>query len=127
MPDMKMVDMAMTKAEMKAEHKGMCGVGPAGDANPYPWGLAITVEGRELDKLGMKDMPDVGTECYFTVCAKVTSVNQSAHEGGKSERRVGMQITGMQLVEMEAAGADKGESKAAERKEARSVASKYRS
>lgn len=97
MPE-KMVDMAMTKAEMKEHEKGMCcPVGSDGKPNPYPWGLAIRLESKELAKLAMTDLPKVGTEFQFTATAKVTSVNQSASEGRDEETSVGLQIVSMSV------------------------------
>lgn len=100
--DAKMVDMGMTKDELKAEKKEMA-VGYDGKPNPYPWGLNIRLEDRELGKLGMKDMPMVGAEIHFMAVGKVTSVSQSASEGRDEQRCVAMQITGMHIMAAEPA------------------------
>lgn len=92
-----LVDMAYTKAELKAEKKEMA-VGYDGQPNPYPWGLCIRLEKKEMDKLGMKDLPQVGTEVHFTAVAKVTSVSHSARDGYDEESTVALQITYMQLA-----------------------------
>lgn len=104
---MKLVDMAYSKAEMKAEAKEM--VGTNGQMNPYPWGLCIRLESEELKKLGIKDLPEVGSEIHFVAVAKVTSVNQSAREGQDDESSVGMQITMMQIALEESAASERGE------------------
>jgi hypothetical protein len=102
MDDKKMVDMAMTKSEMKEHEKGMCcPVGSDGKPNPYPWGLAIRLESKELAKLGITDLPKVGAEFHFAAMAKVTSVNQSASEGRDEETSVGLQITSMTIPSKE--------------------------
>ena len=98
-----LVDMAYTKAEMKEERT------QPGEPSPYPWGLCISLEKSQLDKLGIKDMPQVGAEWHFVAVAKVTSVNQSAREGQDEESRVGLQITMMQVTLQESAEEEKGE------------------
>lgn len=97
MPD-KLTDMAFTKDELKAKKKSEgCCVGIDGQPNPYPWGLSLSLEHDSLEKLGIKQLPTVGTEMRMTAIVKVTGVNQSAREGQDTETRVGLQITSMQL------------------------------
>lgn len=93
MPE-KLVDMAMTKAEMKEEKKDMC-VGYDGQPNPYPWGLSIRLEDRELKKLGMDKLPEVGSEMKCEIVCRVTSVSQEASETRQAHRCVAMQIVAM--------------------------------
>lgn len=124
-----LVDMAYTKAELKEEKKEMS-VGYDGQPNKYPWGLNIRLEKKELDKLGIKALPEVGSEMHFMAVAKVTSVNQSASEDRDDERCVGLQITYMQLTMQESAAEERAEGKetaAKESAEMRSLAGKYRS
>lgn len=90
----KLVDMAYTKAELKAEKKEM-GVGCNGQPNEYPWGLCIRLEDKELAKLGMDKLPEVGDEMTFEVRCKVTSVSQEASETRQKHRCVALQITAM--------------------------------
>lgn len=97
--DMKLVDMAFTKDELKDKKKSEpCCVGMDGQPNPYPWGLSLHLERDSLDKLGVKQLPNVGTEVYVMARAKVTSVNQSAREGETEHASVGLQLTDMQLA-----------------------------
>ena len=101
-----LVDMKYSKAEMKEEAKE---VGPSGQPAQYPWGLCISLEKDELDKLGIKDLPDVGGEVHFMAVAKVTSVNQSASVTQGEDTRVGLQIIMMQVLLVESAAEEKGE------------------
>lgn len=117
---LKLVDMAMTKADMEEERSGC--VNPSGQPDPYPWGLAISLESRELKKLGIKDLPQVGGEVHFVAVAKVTSVNQSASED-REESRVGLQITMMQIALEESAADEKKEGKETPKSEAREMPS----
>lgn len=58
----------------------------------YPWGLEIRLDSVALDKLGIKDLPDSGTEVTLTGVGKVTEVRTSATEERKS-RHITIQIT----------------------------------
>lgn len=90
----KLVDMAYSKQELKAEKKEMS-VGYDGNPNPYPWGLCLRLEDKELTKLGIKSLPEVGAEMTFEVRCKVTSVSQEASETRQAHRCVALQITAM--------------------------------
>ena len=91
----KMVSMKRSEADRR---KDMGEPAPLEAMAPdYPWGLCINMDGDELDKLGMKELPQVGTVMPMQVLVKVTSVSQSASEGRGEEydesRRVSFQIT----------------------------------
>jgi hypothetical protein len=46
----KLIDLKYTKADKKEEASEM--VGPSGQPADYPWGLSLSLESAELDKLG---------------------------------------------------------------------------
>lgn len=103
-----LIDMAFTKDELKEKKKSEpCCVGIDGNPNPYPWGLSLHLERDTLDKLGMKQLPNVGIELRMVAIVKVTSVNQSAREGENEQASVGLQITSMQ-VQADAAAENQG-------------------
>jgi hypothetical protein len=123
MADAKLVDMKYTKAEAKAMAKEMAGYStPA-----YPWGLCIRLEKEDLDKLGITQLPQVGSEMHFGAVAEVTGVNQSARQGQDEETCVALQITMMTIVKLESAAEEKGEkeSPASEAKETPSLLRSY--
>ena len=64
-------------------------------APDYPYGLCIHMDGDELDKLGMTQLPEVGVEMPMDVLVRVTCVRQSAMEGADEERSVDFQIIAM--------------------------------
>ena len=91
--------MPLTSLKMKPrEGKDPCEclVSPARDE--YPWGLRIHLETEQLEALGIKDLPEVGTELEITGIVKVVNASCSASEGQKKEHRsVGLQITDMEM------------------------------
>lgn len=100
---MTLINLKYTKAEAKAEVEGYK------DGPEYPWGLQIRLEDDELNKLGIKTMPEVGGEFHLQVVAKITGVNESTMADGKYERCVNLQITMMGIDLQESAAAEKGE------------------
>lgn len=105
---MKLVDLKMSKADMKDD---MCA--PAAEANPYPWGLKLDLDGDVLDKLGLDCK--VGDEIHIIAIAKCTSCSENATEDRQS-RSIGLQITDM-AVGAEAMKMETKEPAKAERKE----------
>lgn len=86
---MKPVDMKVTRKEADKA------VGLQTPASPstkiYPWGLEIRLDSAALDKLGMKTLPEVGTECAITAVGEVTEVRQAAAGRGNA-RNISIQI-----------------------------------
>jgi hypothetical protein len=123
MADPKFVDMKFTKAEAKAEAKEMTSAKPP----DYPWGLAIRLEKEELDKLGIKTLPQIGSEVHFAAVAMVTGINHSARQGQDEETCLALQITMLSVVKVESAEEEKGEREtpAAEAKETPSLLRSY--
>lgn len=66
-------------------------------APDYPYGLVINLEADEIKKLGMKELPKIGTEIPISAVVKVTRVTQSAVEGADEESSISMQITELGL------------------------------
>lgn len=64
----------------------------SGKKQVYPYGLEIRLDSAVLDKLGIKDLPDVDTECLLNGVAVVTEVRKSAN-GGDKTRHLTLQIT----------------------------------
>lgn len=92
---MKMVSMAMTAKEAKDEALESA---PGGGEQPeYPYGLQISMESEQMDKLGMKDMPMTGDEMTITCKVKCTGCSETDMQGGKPERSVTLQITDMMV------------------------------
>jgi len=70
---------------------------PSPHRDDYPYGVALRLENEELDKLGMKGMPEVGSKFEVIAEAKVTGSNESKNDEGPSDRGLTLQITGLAL------------------------------
>ena len=88
-----LIDMKLSKAD-KAEEKKKYSVGQ--DSMPdYPYGLSLTIDKDELDKLGMTEY-EVGDELNISAVGKVTMVRNSADEKSE-ESSITIQITKLEL------------------------------
>lgn len=90
---MALVSMKNTPADIKEEQAELT-------TNPevpaYPWGLCVDLCDESLQKLGMTDLPPVGTKMKLTALVEVTTVSQYQNSDG-AESRLSLQITDMQL------------------------------
>jgi hypothetical protein len=76
----RMVDMARSTADKIA---AMESVPTPVDAADYPWGLRITLDEKDLEKLDVSEDIQAGDMLHFYAMAKVTNVSTSDSEGGK--------------------------------------------
>lgn len=83
-----MVDMEMSKEEIKETLVATPSEGPR-----YPYGLKITLDQEQLEKLGITDLPSVGD--YATISAKceVCHVSENQYEDGQTSKSLSLQIT----------------------------------
>jgi hypothetical protein len=91
----KMVSMKRTADDKRGDE--MAGPSIEATAPDYPYGLCLRMDKDELDKLGIKDLPKVGTKMMMMAKVKVTRVSQSAAEGADDETNVEYQITDIGL------------------------------
>jgi len=92
---MALTDLKITKAEAKKESKEYALAGP-GEGERYSYGTRLTLDDAELKKLGITELPAVGTVLMFEAKAKVISSRQSASENSNN-RSIELQITHMDL------------------------------
>lgn len=92
---MKLVNMERTEAEKKAAEERWEVESERGP--DYPYGLCINLGADEMEKLGIKDLPEIGEQMSLTATVKVTSVSSYDSEGGGSSKSVSLQITEMGL------------------------------
>lgn len=94
-----MPNLAMTKEEAKSEY----GAEPSDSDLPrYPYGLSLYLDDDTLKKLGITDLPKVGTSMPATITVVVTGTSQratqSSKEGEKMHTCVDLQITDMDIT-----------------------------
>jgi hypothetical protein len=87
--------MAMISMKQEAEREEMPGEIEY-DEPMYPYGLCLSLEQDQMEKLGITALPSVGTE--MTITAKVFVKGTSAYEtqGGK-DMSMQLQITDMEI------------------------------
>lgn len=94
-----MANLALTKEEAKDQY----GIEPSDETLPkYPYGLSIYLDDDVLKKLGMTDLPKVGTSMPATITVMVTGTSQRATQSSKDGEQmrtcVDLQITDMDIT-----------------------------
>lgn len=102
-----MTNLAMTREQAKSEY----GVEPADDDLPkYPYGLSLYLDDDTLKKLGITDLPKVGTSLPATITVMVTGTSQRATQSSKDGEQmrtcVDLQITDMDIAMPSKSAAD---------------------
>lgn len=89
------VSLALSKKEAKEVTSLM--TSPS-NAPRYEWGTRIELSTRSLEKLGVKDLPKVGSYVTVTAYCCVTSVSESQQVDGDENKSVSLQIEEMSLA-----------------------------
>lgn len=100
-----MKHMKMTETEQKGTESAV-----AVNRPEYPYGLEVRLDEQSLKKLGIKDLPAVGTK--MELAAKVHVSNAMMHDGTDGKHRsIALQITHMELAKGRDREATDGETK----------------
>ena len=104
---MKMVSMKLKprKKEDQDKVEAYCD-----EQDKYPWGLRLNLCNEQLDALGMKDLPKVGSNLTITCAVDVVEARASERQGGEEQRSVELQVTAIGLDEGKKVDTDKVES-----------------
>lgn len=81
MAEQKLVHMARTKAEKKAENERYK-VGGPGDGEDYGYGLTVRLDHNHLKKLGITKLPKAGDTMHLHAKAHVKSTSEHSEDGG---------------------------------------------
>lgn len=96
--------MAMVNMKMSTEVAKEWAEPTADDAPRYPYGLQLNLDDEALEKLGITQVPAVGTKMTLTAVVEVCSTSAYATQEGESEASVSLQITDMELSSGQQAG-----------------------
>lgn len=88
--------MAMINMKQEPEVEEMPGTVEMDDPL-YPYGLCISLEADQLEKLGITALPKVGSTMMITAKAYVKSTSAYETQGGK-DMSVSLQITDMEIT-----------------------------
>lgn len=88
--------MAMINMKREPEREEMPGE-IEGDEPQYPYGLCISLEQDDLEKLGITALPKVGVEMTVTARAYVKSTSAYDTQGEGKRMSVSLQITDLEL------------------------------
>lgn len=90
---MKMVSMKLDKKDVKkemAEHS-------ISDMPEYPYGLNIRLDDESIKKLGISELPEVGSDMVVLAKVKVEEVSSRDSLNGNENTSISLQITDMSL------------------------------
>ena len=90
---MPMVSMKLSQEEQKKAAKGP---EVAAEKPKYPYGLTLHLESDVLDKLGLKELPKIGTTMTVSAVATVESVS-IRENSDRNNREIRLQITDLGL------------------------------
>lgn len=93
---MKLVSLQLSKKEAKDD--APCA--PSEDLPRYPYGTQLYLCEEEMKKLGLTEMPAVGTEFPITAIVKVTGTSERETQEG-SRKTLDVQITKMAVGDEE--------------------------
>lgn len=103
-----MANLAMSAEEAKKEYG--CEPSDTDNLPKYPYGLSIYLDDDTLKKLGITDLPKVGTSIPATITVTVTGTSQRATQSGKEGENmrtcVDLQITDMDITMPSKSAAD---------------------
>lgn len=88
-----MISMKLSPAEAKAETM----LAEANEAPEYPYGLSICLDDEVLAKLGITEMPAIGSTFMLTARVEVCSTSQYQNQDG-ADKSMSLQITDMELA-----------------------------
>jgi hypothetical protein len=92
---MALVDMKMSAEEAREEY----GSAPLddGDLPEYPYGLTICLDDESLAKLGITQLPTVGSTMTINARVEVCSTSQYSNRKRENETSMSLQITAMEI------------------------------
>ena len=103
---MPLTDMKQSKREAKKNHE-VCS-----DSPRFPYGLDLDLDTESLEKLGITDLPEVGSEMIVVAVGVVTSARTNERAEGKANRNITIQLQKLEVGPLEESTAEDAISKA---------------
>lgn len=94
---MDMVNMKLTKE--KREPKGETALTNS-EGPEYPYGLSISLDNDGLEKIGIKEMPELGKTMILHAKVEVTNISENQNQREKPHRSLVLQITDMAIEDI---------------------------
>lgn len=91
-----MINLKMSPDEAKHEY-GETALPQEIEQPKYPYGTSIYLDEMVMKKLGMENLPEVGSEMTLMAKVKVVSVSERERLGGEKCKNVDLQITEMEF------------------------------
>lgn len=66
------------------------------DKPNYPYGLKITLDADTIEKLGLSDLPEVGSKVQIVAVAEVVNVRKDSEYGDVAKHSIELQIQDME-------------------------------
>lgn len=88
-----LTDMKLTKEDVKEQPEPVLG-----DKPKFPFGLEVHLNERSIQKLGLKELPEVGQEKILLARVICESVSARKTIDGGEDRSITLQITHMNLT-----------------------------
>lgn len=106
MAEHRMVSMRLSKDEAMEKTEPSLA-----DKPEFPFGLQVHLDQDSLSKLGIEELPEVGSKMRLNAIVEVSGVSQHETQNDKVRRHVDLQITDMELLKN---GDDKEDREASE-------------
>lgn len=90
---MEMVNLKLDAAEKKQETTSF----EPGKGPEYPYGTRLEIDAVMMEKLGIKELPEMGTEFHVVAMGKVVSTNSNESEGSEERKCFCIQLVEMAL------------------------------
>lgn len=90
----------MKLTNMKVEPKAdkacdPCMVSPSGEGPRYPYGLCLHLDNETLEKLGLSDLPKIGSKLKLEAVVEVNGISANKSGSGENYKSLSLQITDM--------------------------------
>lgn len=91
-----MINLMSKPVEKKGQEASQMLTAPTYDEPAYPYGLTLHLNTETLQRLGVTELPQVGTKVRIVAIAEVSSVSRNMERDGDERRELGLQVQDME-------------------------------